>query len=207
MKIESYRQPKSSFLSIEKDMSILVDLIYKNKRLQKLFVRETNHPLEDPALTPEELDSLIGKYIYISPKQKVHPDVRNYMFIRFDNFTPNFNNPEFRDNTISFIILCHQDQWSIGDFQMRPYRIAAEIDSMIDGQHLTGIGRLHFLDAHQVTQNDEFFGLHLIYKAIHGEEDKKFMPNPEDEPAMQDNFNAIFNNKNPNADLMFDDDE
>lgn len=205
MKIEHYRQPKSSFLSLEKDMSILVDLIYKNKRLQKLLVRETNRPFEGPDLTQEELNELFNKYIYLSPKQKVHPDVRNYMFIRFDNFVPNFTNPEFRDNTISFVILCHQDQWNIGDFQMRPYRIAAEIDSMINGQHLTGIGTLLFRSGHQITQNDEFFGLMLMYDAIHGEEDKKFMPNPEDEPAMMDNFNYIFNNKNPNADLMFDD--
>jgi hypothetical protein len=28
------------------------------------------------------------------------------------------------------------------DFKLRPYRIAAEIDSMFDGKHLTGIGEL-----------------------------------------------------------------
>jgi hypothetical protein len=30
---------------------------------------------------------------------------------------------------------------------LRPYMIAAEIDSMLDGKHLTGIGDLQFLGA------------------------------------------------------------
>jgi hypothetical protein len=33
------------------------------------------------------------------------------------------------------------------DFQLRPYRIAAELDSMFSDRHLTGIGTLQFLGA------------------------------------------------------------
>jgi hypothetical protein len=33
------------------------------------------------------------------------------------------------------------------DYDLRPYRIAAEIDSMLDGEKLTGIGRIEFLGA------------------------------------------------------------
>jgi hypothetical protein len=40
---------------------------------------------------------------------------------------------------------------------------------------------------------DEYAGLCLMYNAIHGEEDKKFMPNPMDEEQFQENFNQIFN--------------
>jgi len=40
---------------------------------------------------------------------------------------------------------------------------------------------------------DEYAGLCLMYNAIHGEEDKKFMPNPNDEAQMIENFNKIFN--------------
>jgi hypothetical protein len=41
---------------------------------------------------------------------------------------------------------------------------------------------------------DEFAGLCLMYQAVHGEEDKKFMPNPADEEGFIKNFDAIFNN-------------
>jgi hypothetical protein len=42
--------------------------------------------------------------------------------------------------------------------------------------------------------NDEYAGLCVMYAAIHGEEDKKGMPNPLDEEAFVANYNALFNN-------------
>jgi hypothetical protein len=56
-------------------------------------------------------------------------------------------NPEFRDNTITFDIVCHFDQWSLGNFALIPYKIAAEIDSMLNRKRLTGIGQIEFLGA------------------------------------------------------------
>jgi hypothetical protein len=79
------------------------------------------------------------------------------------------------------------------DFQLRPYKIAGEIDSMFNEKHLTGIGTLKFLGANQMILSDEFAGLCLMYSAIHGEEDKKFMPNPDDEEQFINNFDAMFN--------------
>ena len=36
--------------------------------------------------------------------------------------------------------------------------------------------------------NDHFAGICLTYKAIHGEEDKKIMPNPQDEEKFLEEF-------------------
>jgi len=81
------------------------------------------------------------------------------------------------------------------DFELRPYKIAAEIDSMFNDKHLTGIGKLEFLGANQMILTDEYAGVCLMYRAVHGEEDKKHMPNPNDEQAFIENFNAMFNDK------------
>ena len=78
---------------------------------------------------------------------------------------------------------------------MRPYRIAAEIDSMFDNKRLTGIGELHFMGANQIILNDEFAGLTLMYEAIHGGEDKKKTPNPIDQEKFEKDFDELFNNK------------
>ena len=48
MKIENYQVPKSSFLSAEKDMSIIVDGMLKNQRLAKLLHYTTPDCLERP---------------------------------------------------------------------------------------------------------------------------------------------------------------
>jgi hypothetical protein len=195
MKKEVYSYPHSSFLSTEKDMNIIVGMIMKNDRLKKMLHYTTRNCLNMPNLTEEESVELFGKNIKIVPKLTVDGTVLNYIIVSFDNFTQNRTNPEFRDNIVEFDIICHYDQWHLKDFELRPYKIAAEIDSMFNGKHLTGIGELQFIGANQMILTDEYAGLCLMYQAIHGEEDKKKMPNPMDEEAFVANFNALFNDK------------
>lgn len=180
MKIEGYTIPKSSFLSVDKDMGIITKQLLSNPRLKRLLYYTTKDALNRPNLTDEQSIELFGKNIKNIPKLYVDGSVLNYIIIGFDNFIPNATNPEFRDNIIEFDIICHYDQWALDDFQLRPYRIAAEIDSMFDGKHLTGIGETEFLGANQIILTDEYAGLCLMFRAVHGEEDKKNMPNPED---------------------------
>ena len=193
MRIQSYTYPKSSFLSAEKDMNIIVDCIMKNERLKKMLFHTSQDCLDRPKLTVDETRSLFGKQIKIVPKLYVDGSVLNYMIISFDNFTRNGTNPEFRDNIIEFDIICHFDQWHMKDFELRPYKIAAELDSMFSDKKLTGIGKLEFLGANQIILNEEYAGLCVMYQAIHGEEDKKHQPNPANEEEFIENFDAIFN--------------
>ena len=194
MKIQNYIYPKSSFLSAEKDMNIIVDCIMKNDRLKKMLHYTSRDCLDRPKLTDEQTAELFGKNIKIVPKLYVDGSVLNYIIVSFDNFTRNGQNPEFRDNIIEFDIICHFDQWHMKDFELRPYKIAAELDTMFNEQRLTGIGKLEFLGANQMILTDEYAGLCVMYQAIHGEEDKKGMLNPANEEDYKDNFDAIFNN-------------
>ncbi len=193
MKKISYTYPKSSFLSMEKDAGIIVDLFLKNNRLKKLLYYTTKDCLSRPNLSQDQSLELFGKNIKLVPKLYIDGTVLNYLIISFDNFTTNVNNPEFRDNLVEFDIICHFDQWQLNDFELRPYKIAAEIDSMLNQQRLTGIGKLEFLGASQMVLSDEYAGLCLMYQAIHGEEDKKNMPNPISEEDFLENFNEMFN--------------
>lgn len=193
MKIDNYTPPKSSFLSIEKDLNTITNLMFKNERLKRLLYYTTPNALDRKNLTEEETFSLFGKQIRIVPKLVIDKTVENYVIISFDNFTPNATNPEFRDHIISFDIICHFDQWHLKDFQLRPYKIAAEIDSMIDKKHLAGIGKTQFLGANQIILNDEFAGISLMYSVINGEDDKKNMLNPNDNKAFIKEFNEVFN--------------
>ena len=191
MIIDRYKEPKSSFLSTEKDMNLLVNKICQNKRLQRLLYYTTPDALNKANLSEDEMLELFGKNIKLVPKLYVDGSVLNYILIQFDNFVPNETNPEFRDNTIEFDIICHLDQWELTDFQLRPFRIAAELDSMLDKKRLTGIGKLEFVGGSQIILNDEFAGLCLMYRAVHGEEDKKFMPNPEDDETFVEEFREM----------------
>jgi len=108
MKIESYHPPKSSFLSINKDMRLLVDKILSNDRLCKMLFYTTKDALDKEKITDEEKIALFKKNIKIVPKMYVDKEVLNYIWIKFDNFYTS-ENPEFRNNTVEFDIVCHFD--------------------------------------------------------------------------------------------------
>ena len=188
MKINRVIKPESSFLSAEKDMGIISVNLLKNERIKRLLYYSTPDALDRDCLTEEQSIGLFNKNIKLVPKIYVEDELRNYVLVRFRNFLPNQTNPEFRNNIIEFDILCPYEQWGLKDFQLRPYRIAAEIDSMLNNKHLTGIGTLEFNGADQMILNDHFAGICLTYKAIHGEEDKKIMPNPQDEEKFLEEF-------------------
>lgn len=194
MKIDGVKIPKSSFLSIEKDMGIIVDRICDNERLKRLLYYTTPDAMEKPNLTDDQMYELFKKNIRIVPKLKVDNNVLNYLVIKFDNFITNPTNPQFRDNTIEFDIICHYDQWRLKDYQLRPYRIAAELDSMLNDTHLSGIGKLEFSTTGTINMGDEYAGVCLLYRAVHGEEDKKRMPNPIDDEKFLKDFKEM-NNK------------
>lgn len=190
MRIDSLK-PKSSFLSMEKDVNLIIDKMLNNERLKRLLYYTSPDALERENLNEEQTYGLIGKNIKNVPKLYVDGSVLTYVIVTFDNFTENSKNPEFRDNIIEFDIICHFDQWQLKDMQLRPYKIAAEIDSMIDNKHLTGIGLTQFLGANQIILNSEFGGLCLMYQAIHGEEDRKFMTTPQQEERFLADFEAM----------------
>ena len=188
MRIDGVKRPKSAFLSVEKDMELITRELLKNERFKRLLFYNSKDAMTRPDLTQEETLGLINKNIKIVPKLYVDGSVLSYVIINFDNFTPNMTNPEFRNNIIEFDIICHFDQWQMEDFKLRPYRIAAEIDSMFDGKHLTGIGELQFIGCNQVVLTDEYAGVCLLYAAIHGEEDKKPMASPVEQAQLEKEF-------------------
>ena len=195
MKVVNHKPAKSSFLSVEKDLDIIIQAMLANKRLAKLLMYNRRDALHRPIPPLTEEDKrlcglkedeewspvdLIGRNIKTVPKLYIDGSVLSYIIISFDNFTPNATNPEFRDSIVSFDIVCHFDQWQMKDFQLRPYKIAAEIDTLFNNRHLSGIGELQFLGANQLLLNDEFAGLTLMYSAVHGEDDRVKSPNTKD---------------------------
>lgn len=200
MKIETYKEPKSSFLSVEKDLEVICDKIVSNKRLQKLLCNQEKNcispgvpsPFDDGTIDlvaegyPKKEDGGIAVYMVdngylkIVPKLYVDEKAKSYIVISFDNFVPNATNPAFRDNVIEFDIICHFANWQLDGFDLRPFKIAAEIDSMFNNTHLSGIGTLEFLASTQTVLNENLAGVVLLYSAVHGEDDKNIL-----QPAME----------------------
>lgn len=168
----NYFDNKDSFLSMEKDLSIIVNKLLNNDTLMKLLYYTQKDCLSAPALTMMQKQSLVNKNILLVPKIEIDEKCPNYIVISIGNFKPNETNPQFLDCEITFDILCHADHWNLGNFKLRPYRIAAEINSLFNNKKLTGIGTLLFMGTDDLVMDGDLMGVSIMYKAVHGIEDQ-----------------------------------
>ena len=180
-------QFSSSFLSCEKDIEEILRKLFVSSKpysdyLKKLLVINTQDCLDNEISTTIQqkiADMSLAKlrqegYIKLEPKIKIgeHEEVKSYIIISCDNFTPNATNPHYRDCTVTFDIICHTDYWDIGNYRIRPLKIAGYIDGILNKAKLSGIGTFNFIGCNQLILNEELSGYTLIYSAIHGNDDK-----------------------------------
>lgn len=177
----------SSFLSVEKDIErILTKLFFDHQGYCKQLLRLLIIPMEDclsntenqeykDAVNTASLSSLINDgYVKLAPKipMSEHEKVKSYIIISFDNFTPNAKNPQFRDCTVHFDIICHTDYWKMNNYQIRPLKIAGYIDGILNNTKMTGIGTLQFMGCNELVLDEVLSGYTLSYRAIHGTDDR-----------------------------------
>lgn len=169
---KDYFNPKSSFLTVEKDFALIANKMLKNQDLMKLLYYTQPDCLKAPDLTTDQIMSLLNTKIRIVPKIDISPECPIQVLIAFDNFLPNAFNPEYRDHTIEFSVLCHPDHWNLGNFQLRPYKIIGLIDAMFNNQKMTGIGTLRFIGCNDLVLNEQLMGLTAVYQSTHSTEDE-----------------------------------
>lgn len=176
----------SSFLSCEKDIEMILKKLFIESKpysdiLKRLLVINTKDCLEDNSevilnkIQQTTLSQLIkDKYIRLSPKIQIeeHDEVKAYLIISSDNYTTNENNPYYRDCTITFDIICYTDYWDIGNYRLRPLKIAGYIDGILNNAKLSGIGTFNFIGCNELILNETLSGYTLSYRAIHGNDDK-----------------------------------
>jgi hypothetical protein len=177
---------KSSFLSCEKDYETIMKKLFVESRpfsdiLKRLLVIETKDCLDN--LDNEEYKKIINEmsikklldkgYIRTAPIIKLpeHEEVKSYILMGFDNFSPDFNNPQFRDCTVSFDIICNTDYWDIGNYRQRPLKICGYIDGILNRARLSGIGTLNFIGCKKIVLDEKLSGYTLMYEATHGSDD------------------------------------
>lgn len=183
-----------SFYSFEKDVETIVKKLFTentySEDLKRLLVINKKDCIDDR--TSEVYrniikDTTVAKLVengYITTIPKIrfpeHEEIKSYIVISFDDFTLNDTNPEFRDCTISFDIICHLDYWDIGNYRLRPLKIAGIIDSLLNNSKLSGIGTLNFLGCGQIQLDENLAGYTLLYRAVHMTEGDDSIPSEEE---------------------------
>lgn len=176
MKVNTYEYPKSSFLGLAKDTAILMDKILSNQNVLKLMYYNRPDVMINPAVptvTSDQIKEMLENgQISNVPLVTVDKEKKNYIRLTFDSFTPNATNSFYKDHIVEIKIICHYDNWSLMDYEIRPYRLAGEIDAMFNGAKFTGIGELNFMYADENLYNNILGGITLKYLAVRGHEDE-----------------------------------
>jgi len=189
MKRDLVRLPRldSSFLSCEKDAETILRKLFVEshpysdelKRLLVISAKDCLDNTTDERYLAKLKEMSVAKmreegYIKLEPKIMLpeHEQVKAYILMSFDNFTPNPTNPQFRDCNVNFDILCHTDYWDIGNYRLRPLKICGYIDGLLNNCKLSGIGTFQFAGCSQVILDENLSGYTLMYKAIHGTDDQ-----------------------------------
>ena len=176
---------KSSFLSCEKDAEAIVRKLFVDScpysdYLKRLLLINTPDCLND--MTNPEYIKIINKtsiqdlhekqYVRFEPKLLLgeNEEVKSYIRISFDHFTPS-KNLEFRDCIVEIDIICHPEYWNLGNYRMRPLKIAGYIDGILNKCKLSGIGTLQFLGCNELVLDENLAGYCLMYSATHGSDD------------------------------------
>ena len=174
---------KSSFLSCEKDIELILRKLFVEAGpysdiLKTLLIVNTKDCLDNMQDYKEVIDKVSLKdirrdYFRLEPRleMKEHEDVKSYILLSFDNFTPNATNEYYRDCTISFDIICNTECWDLGDYRLRPVKIMGYIDGLLNNKKLTGIGVLNFIGANELILNEDWAGYTMMFRAVHGDDD------------------------------------
>lgn len=184
---------KSSFFSYEKNLEIILKKIFIEnpeyaKNLKKLLIINNPDCLNSDNVAYDDLikSYSLAKlkkegYIRTVPKLdlKEHEDIKSYIIIMMDDFTPT-SNDEYRNCTITFFIFSEYDYSEMDNYEYRPIKIAGYIDGAMRDAKLAGIGKLEFVGAQHVPLNEYWGGIALMYITTHGNEEDS---NPDNNEA------------------------
>ena len=142
----SFKKIKSSFLSCDQDVRKILKILFVENRpysdvLKRLLIINTPDCLDMDNKEYQQFvrnfsvaDLLDKGYIRLNPKiaRGTHQEIKSYIIISLDNFSPNNVSVEYRDYTIHFDVVCYNDAWVLDDYKVRPLLICGYIDGILN---------------------------------------------------------------------------
>ena len=192
----SFKPVYSTFLSCDKDVEKILKALFVTSKpysdiLKRLLIINNKDCLDmsnqkyQTVINSMSLKDMIGddKYIRLTPKiaRGTHEDIKSYILVSFDGFTPNKTSSQYKDFNINFDIVCYNDAWTLNDYKVRPIMIMGYIDGILNSLtnqrqtiqkthqsqiKLNGIGEYQFLGANEVVLNEDISMYTLSYHGV-----------------------------------------
>lgn len=160
----SQARKKQAFSDIGKNLNIIARRLMQDEMLMKLLVNTGTNAETDP-IDQSKIESVFGNNIKIVPVIDKEEDAKNYIVIQFGAFSP-AGDTHFKNYIITFDIICNVNNWMLKDYTPRPYKIMAQIDSIISDSKIDSVGPVTFVSAQNLIVNEELSGFTLSYAVL-----------------------------------------
>ena len=142
----------------------ITDKLVNNATLCRLLKYQDENPLDETVHEDVDGMQLLHKQIILIPKYPEDGIEYSYVLVRFDNFSINPLNQDFKLARIRFDIVCPYTEWIVNANSLRPYLIMEEIDKMFNQAKLSGIGNLQFTNSTPLTLSPQLGGYSMYYQ-------------------------------------------
>lgn len=141
-------------------MSVLLKLI-ANQNLCKLLNFNSYDPLSEADIA--DTSTLLFDRIFPFPfTPNVDSDAISQINVLLDNFQLGKTNPAFKNNQLTFVVICHKSLWKMSGM-LRPFAILKEIDTLFNSTNGIGIGKMQFIGGNLTWLNDNYSGYRVSY--------------------------------------------
>lgn len=110
-----------------------------------------------------EVETLIDKNIRMKPLLPQEEEKGSFLIVLLDNFAINPENSEFKVMSIRVDILVPYEDWNKIDSTLKPFRIMGIVDTILNNQRISGIGKLQFQSGEVFSVGEKLGGYTLIY--------------------------------------------
>lgn len=139
------------FDKVGQDLFAIGAKVARNQNIARLLKYPDDNPL-DPHKPAIDGFSLINHNITFVPYMEDDENVtESTLMILLDRFWQNRANKDFKLLRVRFNIICPMRSWVINDKALRPLMIMSEIDKMMNGARIAGIGTLEFDSADRLV--------------------------------------------------------
>ncbi len=152
----------NNFQVVGKNIILLANMLLNNQDICKLVYYTSNNPLAEPDIV--ETDVLMNKNIRVVPKVPDELGEKgSFIVVLFNSFEVNEINEKTLVTEIAFDVICPLNEWMINAESLRPFLIMGEINNMLNGLQIKGIGKLRFIGAERIAVSPVYGGYRMTF--------------------------------------------
>lgn len=125
------------------NLQLIMKRLLANQDLLKLLYYSDKDPLNQPDLTPSQIQNeIFNKLVKFVPRVGPKETAKSLVSFRVVRGRKTTTNSEFQNITFSFEVFVPLTQWILKNNSLRPFLIMSELEKSLEGKPIEGLGKM-----------------------------------------------------------------